>query len=292
LVYGYPVALNADPIEKKPLFHFMPGSLTYSLGTYGCNFKCLNCQNWDLSQKKDLGPALEELTFTPPEKIVEEAIGAGCQSIAYTYNEPTVFSEYALDIMKIARENNLKNVWVSNGYMSEEALGRVLPLLDAINVDLKSMDDNFYRKNCGARLEPILNNLKILKSEQVHVEITTLIIPGMSDDPKMLEDLAAFIGVELDNDTPWHITRFSPESSWQMKKLPPTSKDALFNAYDIGKEAKLNYVYIGNLPGTERENTYCPKCGQTAVRRLGYYIERYDNAGRCPDCDKSLDIVG
>lgn len=292
LVYGFPVAMNPDPIEKKPLFHFLPASLTYSVGTFGCNFTCKNCQNWDISQKKELTDMDDMIDYVSPKKIVEEAIGHGCQSIAYTYNEPTIFAEYALDIMEIAKQNGLKNIWVSNGFMSEEALGRIMPLLDAVNVDLKSFDEEFYRNICGAKLPPILENLKLLKVEQIHLEVTTLLIPKTSDDPEMLKNLAKFINNELGSDTPWHLTLFSPESSHKMKSLPQTEKDSLFNAHEIGKEAGLDYVYIGNLPGTERENTYCPKCGELAIRRLGYHIERLDNAGNCPACDRSLDITG
>jgi len=291
LVYGYPAVLNVDPIEKKPFFHFLPGSLTYSLGTLGCNFVCRNCQNWDISQAKNIETKLKQIDFWLPEKIVENALGDGCQSIAYTYNEPTVFAEYALDIMRLAHKNGLKNIWVSNGFMSAEALNSILPYLDAINVDLKSMDENFYRENCGGHLKPILENLKLIKQEQVHLEITTLVIPTLSDDLEMLQKLANFIVSELDTDTPWHISRFSPEISWQLKNLPTTGDDILYEAYEIGKEAGLKYVYLGNVPGDQKENTYCPQCGELAIRRLGYHIERLDNNGHCSYCDRSLDII-
>jgi pyruvate formate lyase activating enzyme len=291
LVYGYPVALNIDPIEKKPLFHFLPGTNTYSLGTFGCNLACQNCQNWDISQLKKLEPKISNLDHYEPERIVEEALGNECKSISYTYNEPTVFAEYALDIMEIARSYGLKNVWVSNGFMSDDLLDRLIPLLDAINIDLKSMDGEFYKENCGARLEPVLANLKRIKSEQSHLEITSLIIPGMTDEIESLYRLAEFIAVDLDTDTPWHISKFSPEISWKLKSLKPTGEDVLYEAYEIGKEAGLKYVYIGNVPGDQKENTYCPSCGELAIRRLGYNIERQDNDGRCEYCDKSLDII-
>lgn len=291
LSYGYPITQNADPIEKKPLFHFQPGSLTYSIGALGCNFQCSNCQNWDMSQAKNIEDSIEELSFVSPEKIVEEAIGNGCQSISYTYTEPTIFTEYALDIMKIAKENDLKNVWVSNGFMSEYCLGAIMPYLDAANIDLKSMDKNFYKENCGAKLEPILNNLKILKEEQIHLEITTLLIPTLSDDLEMLTDLANFISDELDNDTPWHISKFSAHNSWKLKNIPDPGDDIIYEAHQIGKEAGLKYVYVGNMPGDQKENTYCPKCGELTIRRLGYHIERLDNDGRCEACDKNLDII-
>jgi pyruvate formate lyase activating enzyme len=291
LNYGFPIAQNIDPVEKKPLFHFQPGSITYSLGNLGCNFKCKNCQNWEISQVKNIEDQIEKLTYVDPVKIVEEAIGNDCQSISYTYTEPSIFAEYALDIMKLARENELKNIWVSNGYMSEECLGAILPYLDAVNIDLKSMDENFYLKNCGAKLNPILENLKILKQEQVHVEIATLIIPGLSDDEDMLKKMADFIASELGNETPWHLSKFSPQISWQLQDLDETDDSALYNAHEIGKTAGLKYVYLGNMPGDQKENTYCPKCGELAIRRLGYYIERLDDNGLCTNCEKELDIL-
>lgn len=291
LVYSKPVALNVDPIEKKPLFHFQPGSSTYSIGTLGCNFFCGNCQNYHMSQGRLMEKRCEETDETGLERIIENALGDGCTSISYTYNEPTVFIEYAFDLMKLAQQNGLKNVWVSNGFMSTAALDSLLPYLDAINIDLKSMDDDFYRQNCGARLQPVLDNLKRIKNEQVHLEITTLLIPSLSDDLDMLKRLAEFMVVELDTDTPWHISRFSPDISWKLRHLPPTRDDMVYEAHEIGKEAGLKYVYVGNIPGDQKENTYCPSCGELCIRRLGYHIERLDHQGLCPSCERSLDIV-
>ena len=291
LVYGYPAALNIDPIEKKPLFHFLPASQTYSLGTYGCNFACANCQNWDISQAKNIETQVSQLDYIEPERIVESAIAEECQSISYTYNEPTIFTEYALAIMKLSHASDLKNVWVSNGFMSGQCLDAVIPYLDAINVDLKSFDDNFYKNNCQARVQPILDNLKRLKQEQVHVEITTLIIPTLSDDRDMLKQIADFIVNELDAETPWHLSKFSPSISWKLKKIPSTTDDIIYDTYEIGKQAGLKYVYVGNIPGDQKENTYCPHCGELAIRRMGYDIERSDLNGRCSYCDSSLDIV-
>ncbi|MFH1822660.1 MAG: AmmeMemoRadiSam system radical SAM enzyme [Patescibacteria group bacterium] len=291
LVYGYPVALNIDPVEKKPLYHFQPGSLTFSLGTYGCNFKCLNCQNWDISQAQNIEEKIKKLEFLSPEKIINEALGCDCNSISYTYNEPTIFTEYALAIMKLAKEHNLSNIWVSNGYMSNECLESIIPYLDAINVDLKSVSEDFYKNNCQAKLNPVLDNLIKIKQEQIHLEITTLIIPGLSDDLEMLKNLAEFIFKELDADTPWHLSKFSPKISWQLKKIPATRDDVLYTVYEIGKDVGLKYIYLGNMPGDPKENTYCPKCHELAISRLGYQIERLDNNGRCVHCDKNLDIV-
>ena len=291
LVYGYPAAMNIDPIEKKPFFHFQPGTTAYSLGTLGCNFKCANCQNWDISQAKAIERKTSQLELVAPEKIVQEAIGNNCSSIAYTYNEPTIFAEYALAIMKLAHQYNLKNVWVSNGFMSRECLDAIAPYLDAINIDLKSMSPDFYRENCHGQLRPVLDNLKLLKRESVHIEITSLIIPTLTDDVENFERSAGFIANELDCDTPWHISCFSPAISWRLKNLPATDASTIYQAYEIGKNAGLKYVYTGNIPGDQKENTYCPACGRLAIRRLGYEVERFDKKGCCSYCDKNLDIV-
>jgi pyruvate formate lyase activating enzyme len=192
--------------------------------------------------------------------------------------------------MELAHKANLKNVWVSNGYMSERCLEAIIPQLDAINVDLKSMDENFYLENCGAKLQPILDNLKIIKKTAVDLEITTLIIPDLSDDYVILKSLAEFIANELGTDVPWHVTKFSPAISWKLKRTPPTSEETIFEICDIGKNAGLKYVYAGNTLNDEKENTYCPACGELAIRRFGYEIERLDKHGRCPNCDKNLDI--
>ncbi|MDD5294397.1 MAG: AmmeMemoRadiSam system radical SAM enzyme [Patescibacteria group bacterium] len=291
LVYGYPIALNIDPIEKKPLFHFLPGSLSYSLGTLGCNFRCANCQNWDISQATDIEAKIKYLDFIKPEEIIKSALTANCSSVAYTYNEPTIWTEYAMDIMKLARKNKLKNVWVSNGYMSPDCLKAILPYLDAANIDLKSMDEDFYLKNCEGKLAPVLDNLKTLKKEKIHTEITTLIIPSLSDNPKMLKKIAQFIVSQLGPETPWHISKFSPIISWKLKNLPETENKIIYEAYEIGRQAGLKYIYAGNMPGDDKENTYCPKCGQLAIKRLGYQIERLDKNGKCAKCGKILDIL-
>jgi pyruvate formate lyase activating enzyme len=290
-VYGYPAAVDIDPIEKKPLFHFQPGSLSYSIGTYGCNFHCLNCQNHSLSQAKNIQKKNNSAEYMPPEKIVEDALANDCASLSFTYNEPTVFGEYALDIMKLSRQTGLKNVWVTNGYMSKELIGDIVPYLDAVNLDLKSFDQRFYQEICGAKLDAILETAKIFKREQIHLEITTLIIPSVSDDIATLGRLADFIVSQLDEDTPWHISKFSPAISWKMKNYSPTGDDVIYEIYEIGREAGIKYVYVGNLPGDQKENTYCPKCGEMAIRRLGYHVERLDHGGRCAECDRPLDII-
>jgi pyruvate formate lyase activating enzyme len=281
LVYGRPAAMNIDPIEKKPLYHFFPSSTAFSVGTLGCNFRCANCHNYEITQSK-LDKSV--LPYVKPAEIIAGAERGQCQSIAYTYNEPTIFAEYALDIMKEARQRKLKNVWVSNGFMSGECLDAIIPSLDAANIDLKSMEDSFYNKVCHARVQPILENLKKLNNAGVHLEITTLVIPTLSDDLGMLEKIAVFIAAELGKDTPWHLSRFAPEISWRLKELPETSRDILVKAQEIGKKAGLNFVYASGY----QDNTYCPACGELAIERIYYQVKRFDQDGKCRKCGEDL----
>ncbi|OIO17624.1 AmmeMemoRadiSam system radical SAM enzyme [Candidatus Kuenenbacteria bacterium CG11_big_fil_rev_8_21_14_0_20_37_9] len=253
LVYGYPAAINVDPIEKKPLYHFLPGSRAFSFGTFGCNFKCKNCHNCDISQQKEQKEILNFVRNNKefsPEKIVELAKRNNCLSIAYTYNEPTIFSEYALDIMELAHQKDLKNVWVSNGYFSDLVLEKISKYLDAINIDIKSFADDFYKKFAGARLMPVLKNVKKVKRKKIHLEITTLIIPGLTDDLTMLKNLALFIKKELGIDVPWHISAFSGVISWQLKNYPETLPKKIFEICELGKRVGLKNVYPGNIFGT------------------------------------------
>ena len=296
LVYGRTIAANVDPIEKKPLFHFMPGTYSFSIGTIGCNFRCKNCQNWEISQgskfpgvtREDIKNSGDEL---PPEKVVETAIRSNCASIAYTYTEPTIFLEYALDTMKLAKKKGIKNIWVSNGFMSKETLETIIPHLDAINIDIKSFEDGFYRENCGARLEPVLENCKTIIKNKIWLETTTLIIPTLSDNEKMLTKIAKFIKSELGDFIPWHVSAFSGVISWKLQHLPETPVEKIKKAYEIGKAVGLKYVYAGNVPGSDMESTYCPKCGELVINRVNYYIKRYDKKGKCPKCGKKLDIA-
>lgn len=295
LVYGKAVAVHIDPIEKKPFFHFLPGSQSLSVATVGCNFRCLNCQNYDISQapkpnKPVLGGEL------PPEEILEMALKNNLPSISYTYVEPTIFLEYALDTMKIAKEKGLKNCWVTNGFMSKEALDLFGPYLDAANVDLKGFSEEFYQKVCGAKLQPVLDNLKRMKtlrrgSGQIWVEITTLVIPTLNDDEKTFRGIARFIKEELGPETPWHISQFSGAISWQLKHLPDTPVETLEKAYKIGKETGLKYVYTGNVPGLPSEDTFCPKCNTLCVDRMNYIVHRYDKNGRCSKCGSDLNLI-
>ncbi len=246
LNYGKAVAVNIDPIEKKPLYHFLPGTETLSIATVGCNLRCANCQNWDISQgfkdKKEI-PGQD----LPPEEIVKMALARKLPSISYTYVEPTIFLEYALDTMKLAREAGLKNIFVSNGFMSPGSAKLIIPYLDANNIDLKGFSDDFYQKNCGAKLQPVLDTIKLMKKSGVWVEITTLIIPGLSDSPEMLKDIAKFIKEEVGADTPWHISRFFGGLSWKLQEVPDTPLDIMQTAYKIGKEVGLKNVYLGNI---------------------------------------------
>lgn len=285
LVYGQLIAENADPIEKKPLFHFLPGSRAYSIATAGCNFRCVFCQNYGISQL----PREENLIAgreRTPEDLVEKARKSGCSSIAYTYTEPTVYFEYAWDTAGIARKQGLKNVFVTNGYMTQEALERLGDRLDAANVDLKSFRDDFYKTHCGARLQPVLDSLKTMKGLGVWVEVTTLLIPGLNDGDEELRDLAGFI-FSLGAETPWHISRFHPQ--YRMTGLPPTPAAAIHRAVEIGKSAGLLYVYSGNLPGDAGENTLCSRCGHLLIGRRGFTVEGLNLKGPgCPRCGAPL----
>jgi len=293
-VYGLLATQAVDPIEKKPLFHFLPGSRSYSIATVGCNFRCAFCQNADISQMpRETGAVAGR--YTPPKAAVEAAQRSGCRSIAYTYTEPTVFFEYTLDVARLAQAAGLANVYVTNGYMTAEMLdmmtpGDAPPLLDAANVDLKAFSDAFYHEQCGARLQPVLDSLKALKARGVWLEVTTLIIPGLNDSESELRDIARFIRSDLGADTPWHVSRFHP--TYHLTDRPPTPAATVLHAREIGRQEGLRYVYAGNLPG-QGEDTHCPGCGRVVIRRMGYVImERDLRDGACAHCGARLDGVG
>lgn len=294
LVYGRAIAANIDPIEKKPLFHFLPGSLAYSFGTIGCNFRCANCQNYDISQMFSRKGKVEEYKklnwgyFLSPKEIVAEAVKNNCSVIAYTYNEPTVFLEYALETMKLAKGSGLKNVWVSNGFMSVQTLEAIIPELDGINIDIKSMDDEFYRSNCGARVKSVLESCKYLIKKGIWLEVTSLIIPTLSDDENMLQQVARFIKKELGDFVPWHISAFSGAISWKLGHLPDTPVGTIKKAYNLSKAEGLKYIYAGNVRQSDMENTFCPQCRQTVIARSGYEIDRQDKDGKCPYCGAKI----
>ncbi|MEM3072733.1 MAG: AmmeMemoRadiSam system radical SAM enzyme [Candidatus Bathyarchaeia archaeon] len=288
LVYGKLISRAVDPVEKKPLFHFYPGSSAYSIATVGCNFRCLNCQNYEISQmpretKKIVG---EDAT---PESVVEEARLYRSKSIAYTYTEPTVFYEFAYDVARLASKEGIRNVFVTNGYITEEALKEIRPYLDAANIDLKGFSDEFYRKNCGARLDLVLDTIRSYKKMGIWIELTTLLIPTLNDDEAQLKAIADFI-VNLDPGIPWHISRFYP--MYKLLDLPETPMKSLDSARRIGIEAGLRYVYQGNVPGSEGENTYCHRCGELLIHRYGYRILEYKiKDGQCPRCGVKIDGV-
>jgi len=290
LVYGRTISQHVDPIEKKPLFNFYPGTTAYSIATVGCNFKCQFCQNWEISQMvRD-----EHLIMgneISPELIVDNAKRYGSKSIAYTYTEPTIFFEYAYDTAKLAHKVDIKNIFVTNGFMTEECLEKINPYLDAANVDLKSFSDDFYRKLCGARLQPVLDALKVMKNSGIWVEVTTLIIPTFNDSPEELREIAKFIINELGEETPWHISRFYP--AYNLRDKPPTSVETIHKAREIGLNEGLKYVYEGNVPGSRGESTYCPSCKNLVIERWGYQItKKHIKDGMCEHCGYEIDGLG
>ncbi|HDD46387.1 MAG TPA: AmmeMemoRadiSam system radical SAM enzyme [Candidatus Aenigmarchaeota archaeon] len=267
LVYGNPTAVHVDPIEKKPLFHFLPSTKAFSIATAGCNFRCLNCQNWQISQ---FPPEKTENYDMMPKVVVNNAITESCSSIAYTYNEPSVFYEYMYDTAKLAKEHKLRNLWITNGYMNEKPLRELCKYLDAANVDLKSFSEKIYNELNAGRLEPVLNTLKVLKSEGVWFEITNLVVPTYTDDIDMIRDMVEWIAKNLGKDYPLHFSRFFPH--YKLTHLPPTPIDFLEQARKIAMDAGLKFVYIGNVPNHKAQNTYCPRCGRLLVERRGYYV--------------------
>ncbi len=284
MVYGEAAAANIDPIEKKPLYHFLPGSKAFSLGTVGCNFHCGFCQNWQISQA-EAGESFGRVL--PPGEAVAAAADNGCAAIAYTYNEPTVFFEYARDIASLARDRGIRGVFVTNGYMTGRALEEMRPFLDAANVDLKSFRESFYEKNCRARLKPVLDNIARMKKMGIWIEVTTLVVPGENDSPGELSDIAGYIssvGVEI----PWHISRF--HSDYKFKGIEDTPLETLEEAAEAGEKAGLRYVYLGNTAG--RHDTRCFKCGQVVIKR-GIFsaadVKLKD--GKCPDCKTPIDGI-
>lgn len=288
LVYGKVIATHVDPIEKKPLFNFLPGTSAFSIATAGCNLKCTHCQNADISQMPaDRGRIMGQ--DASPEEIVRAAERSKSESIAYTYTEPTIFMEYAYDIAKLASERGIKNVFVTNGYMTEEALRAIHPYLDAANVDLKGFTEEHYREICGARLKPVLDTLRLMKELGIWVEVTTLIIPTVNDSDEVLKNIAEFI-LSLGPETPWHVSRFHP--TYKMLDIPPTPVQSVARARQIGLDVGLRYVYSGNVPGDHGENTYCYNCGKVVIPRYGYQIRKtHIKDSKCEYCGANIDVV-
>ena len=291
LVYGKAVAVHVDPIEKKPLFHVDPGSQSFSMSTVGCNFHCKFCQNYDISQVKIVDPVERFSRELSPSQLVKMARRDGCRSIAYTYTEPTIYFEYAYDTAKIAHENGLLNVFVTNGYINPEPVQFIQDYLDAANVDLKSFSEKFYKKLVGAKLAPVLDTLKLMKKLNIFIEVTTLVIPGENDSEDELTEIASFIKNELGPGTPWHISRFYPH--YQLTDHSPTPVATLNKAREIGLAQGLRYVYLGNVPGTDAENTYCYNCGKLLIERYGYQvIDKNIDSARCKFCGVKIDGLG
>ena len=286
LVHGRPVALHVDPIEKKPLFHFLPGSLSFSLATVGCNLTCRHCQNSEISQM----PAEQgRIAGDPvePGEILRAALVHGCASISYTYTEPTVFAEYVLDIAGPAREQGLGNVLVSNGFMTPATTAKLGPLIDAANIDLKAFTESFYKDICGARLGPVLESILGLRAEGVFIELTTLLIPGLNDSEEELDQLAGWIAAQPGPETPWHVSRFHP--TYRLLDRPPTPAASLERAARAGRRAGLKHIYLGNAPGLGGEDTLCAGCGARLIARRGFsVVENRLRQGACPDCGQAL----
>lgn len=283
---GLIVAEHVDPVEKKPLFHLLPGSLSYSLASVGCNFRCLHCQNADIAQYNDQGTGQLPGHPLPPREAVRRAIASGCRSIAYTYTEPTVWFEYALETARLAAEAGLYNIFVTNGYITPEALVLLTPVLHAANIDLKGFSEEFYRTICGAHLNEVLDCIRDYRKQGIWIEITTLLIPGANDDIEQLDGIARFIANELGTDTPWHISRFFP--CHNLLDRPPTPLSSLERAVEAGNRAGLRYIYEGNV-SNGREQTICPFCGALVIGRSGYSITHNNlHDGACGRCSKPV----
>lgn len=299
LVYGQAIGLHNDPVEKKPLYHFYPGTNLFSFGTVGCNFGCLFCQNWEMSNlvknsklkvkslKKEILDFIQSMSQKiTPKKIVETAINSGAKGIAYTYNEPAIFVEFAYDCMVLAKKKGLVNVFVSNGFESKESFDYIKGCLDGINIDLKSFQPSFYQKICLSKIEPVKENIKKYFRAGIETEVTTLIIPGYNDSEKELTQIAKFL-FKISPDLPWHISVFYP--AYKMLDVPPTSVETLIRAYEIGKKTGLNYVYVGNVYDPKRSSTYCPKCKNLLIERNGYQVAVVGmEKGRCKNCGEEI----
>jgi pyruvate formate lyase activating enzyme len=284
IAYGNPCAVHIDPIEKKPFFHFLPSTRAFSIAAAGCNLACLNCQNWEISQ---VSPKETQNYDLMPVRVVEECLRTGCESIAYTYGEPTTFYEYAYDTAGLAREKKIRNVWKSNGYINEEPLRKLCKVIDAANIDLKSFDDDIYVRLNGGRLAPVLRTLKVFKEEGVWLEITNLVIPSWSDNLEMIRKMCEWLAENGLQDCPLHFSRFNP--LYKLNQLPMTPVSTLERAREIALKAGLRYVYIGNVPAHWGENTYCHKCGKLIIERRGFAIlANHLTSGKCEYCGEAI----
>jgi pyruvate formate lyase activating enzyme len=284
LVYGKACAVHVDPVEKKPLFHMLPGTGAYSLATAGCNLSCRFCQNWEISQATPDATRNDDLQ---PDAAVAAAVAARCRSIAFTYSEPTVFFEYMLDTARLARARGLRTIWVTAGYINPEPLRELATVLDAANIDIKSMRDSYYREVCDARLQPVLDAVALAVRLGVMVEVTYLIVPTLNDGMDEVRELARWMKSTVGPDVPLHLSRFFP--MYRLERLPPTPLETMARAHDAARGEGLNHVYTGNVPHDERSNTYCPKCGALLIARLGYTVRTMRVIdGACPDCGRKI----
>ena len=287
LIYAACSSVTPDPIEKKPLYHFHPGSSALSLGTVGCNLRCLHCQNFTISQAD---PDEHRMMELPPKRAVETARRQDCQGIAYTYNEPSIWWEYTYESAKAAKEAGLYTAYVTNGYTTSRAIREIAPYLDAANVDVKSMSDSFYREICGARMQPVLDACKTYRDEGVHLELTYLVIPGHNDGTDDLEAFSSWVRDELGEETPVHFSAFYP--THRMTDVPRTTKEQLLDAYDIAQETGIRYVYLGNVPHGDYENTYCPQCNELLIERHGFTAQIVGLDGTaCKNCGEEIPVV-
>ena len=284
VVYGFACSVHIDPVEKKPLFHFLPGSKILSIATVGCNLHCRNCQNWEISQAN---PEDSQATFLPPQRLVAEAKRYRCPSLAYTYSEPIIFYEYVYDTAKLARAANIRNVLVTAGYINTEPWEELLKYVDAANIDLKGITEDFYREVCSGTLKPVQEALVTAKASGILVEVTNLIIPTLNDNPQQIRQLVCWVKANLGGDTPMHFSRFFPR--YKMRHLPPTSLKTLDMAREIAIDEGLNYVYIGNIRSKTGQNTYCQACNSLLIERSGYTIlQNRLKQGHCPDCNSQI----
>ncbi|MCX6137754.1 MAG: AmmeMemoRadiSam system radical SAM enzyme [Ignavibacteriales bacterium] len=284
IAYGNPCAVHVDPIEKKPLFHFLPSTKAFSIAVAGCNLRCLNCQNWQISQ---FSPTETENIELMPDQAVAQCKENHCKSIAYTYSEPNTFYEYGYDTAAIARRNGIKNVWKSSGYINEEPLRRLCKVIDAANIDLKGFDERIYRKLNGASLAPVLRTLSVLKEEGVWLEVTNLVVPTWTDNPDMMQKMYAWLHNNGLSECPLHFSRFTP--LYKLNQLPSTPVAVLEKARDIALKSGIKYVYIGNVPGHQAENTYCHACGRIVIERKGFTIVQNDLVeGTCKYCKAKI----
>jgi len=284
LVYGRPVSIHIDPIEKKPLYNYLPGSAAFSLATAGCPLRCKFCQNWEISQAS---PEDNEVPFTPPGRIVDAAHTSKSPVIAFTYNEPTVFIEYLTDIAREAKKQGIRSVLISCGFMNEAPLAEMCTVLDAIKIDLKGYSEDFYRSVCGAQLQPVLRSIKQVAKSRVHLEIVNLVVPTLNDSDKMLQELIKWILGEIGPDVPVHFTRFHPD--YQLRNLPPTPVATLESAYNMAMSKGMHYPYVGNVPDHPGNHTYCPNCKKAVIKRQGFFISEMNlDGGRCKFCKHKI----